>query len=153
MTDICEDPECPRKRKKLANDPVQEKYSWNGIPIDIEWPSGSVRKYVDSDYRVQMYCDYGYIRGTDSIDGEEVDVYVGPDKSSKRVFIITQLVTGTWEGKVPGTYDEDKVMLGFSDEEEARHVYILHTSERHFGGIDELTLKEFKDSYLKEAKE
>lgn len=137
----------------LANDEVKGVINWHGIPIDVEWPAGSVREYKDSDYRVQMYVHYGYVRNTDSADGEEVDVYVGPDHDSDKVFVITQLVTGTWEGKRPGEYDEDKVMLGFRDPEEARRVYILHTSEKAFGGIDEMSLKEFKRGYLKESKE
>lgn len=145
---------------RQANDEVQNKIDWNGIPIDIEWPKGTFREYEHGSAisgepgkarsKVPMYVDYGYIRETDSSDGEEIDVYVGNDPEVEQIYVIDQLVVpGSWEiedqGAEPGDHDEFKYMLGFNDEDEARDAYILHMTEDHYGGIMALPVEEFRE--------
>jgi hypothetical protein len=138
----------------VANDPIQERVEWHGVPIDVEWPKGSVREYTDDDtgavtFRKNMYCDYGYIRGTDTRDGEEIDVYLGNNPESAKVFVVDQLVVpDSYEeaqGAEPGEHDEWKYMIGFDTPEEAQHAYELHMTGGHYGGIAEFTVPEFLD--------
>lgn len=132
---------------RTANDPIKKSYDFSGIPIRIEWPKGSTRTWKNSDYKRLMKCDYGYIGKTEGNDGEEVDVYVGPGKSSKKVFEITQLK------KDNETYDEDKFMLGFHSEDEAVEAYLQHMDPEHFGGITELSWDEFEKMVRQNKKE
>ena len=138
---------------KIANDPVKKRVEWSGIPIDVEWPVGSVRVYTDDDtgeitFRKPMYVDYGYIRGTDSADGEELDVYIG-NAPEGPVYVIDQLVVpDSYEeeqGAEPGDHDEDKYMLGFESEREAMEAYQLHMTEEHFGGVYEMSFEQFQE--------
>jgi hypothetical protein len=65
-----------------------------------------------------MHFQYGYVRATEGTDGDHVDVYLGNNKFSDKVFIIHQQVPET------GAYDEDKVLLGFNSAVEAKTAYI-----------------------------
>ncbi len=123
---------------KLSNDPIKEKVDVGGVPVWIEWKKGETRQYKDKagkvKYRRLMKHHYGYIPDTKDADGEEIDVYVGPKRDSKKAWVIKQLKA---DGK---TFDENKVMLGFGSKEEAEASYDHHmggTKER-FGGIEEV---------------
>lgn len=130
---------------KEANDPIQKVVQIKGIIILVEWPKGSTRTWKGSDYKRKMRCDYGYIRGTEGADGEELDVYVGDDLESDVVFKIEQL-------KRNGSYDEDKYMVGFSTEEEAREMFALHMPEDQMGDVGEMSLEEFRELCPREAR-
>ena len=91
-----------------------------------------------------MTWPYGYIRGTRGNDKDHVDCLLGPHRKSTRVFVIHQLDTET------GEYDEDKVMLGWDEEEEAKDAYLSNYNRTDmFGDIEMLTLDEFKDLAFK----
>jgi len=124
---------------KVANDPVKKKLDYHGVPIDIEWPKGSVRHYKNSDFETKMKCDYGYIRKTEGEDGEDIDCYVGPNHASEKVWKIEQL-------KEDGSYDEDKFMLGFDKEDDAKYMYIAHMGEKKFGNIVEVPWEKFMET-------
>lgn len=117
--------------------------SVQGIPIAIENRKGSVRKGVDKDgheWRTKMKNPYGYIEGTKAKDGEEVDVYVGPDKDAPNAFIVHQ-------HKDDGTgFDEDKAMLAFRTEQEARKAYLAHYDDPKFlGPISNVPIERLKE--------
>lgn len=132
---------------KRANDPIQDVRDFDGIKVDIEWPAGSVREYPDSDYKRYMLYDYGYIRGVDGADGEELDCFVGDYKSPNKVFVIGQLA-GLWESentdKNLGDFDEYNVFLGFKDVDEAKDCFLLHYNAEEFGEVMEMDTDEFK---------
>jgi hypothetical protein len=130
---------------KLANDSLKKSYKVDGLDIGIEWPKGDTRKYKDG-FSQKMKADYGYIKNTKDNDGEELDVYVGPNKSSEKVFVIKQL-------KDSGAFDEHKVMLGYDSADEAKKSYLAHMPAKKLGSLEEMTLAEFKKTNLKEAKE
>lgn len=106
---------------------LQGHTTFQGLRVAIENRKGSVRAGVDKDgkpWRTKMQHPYGYIVGSKGADGEEIDVYVGPDKDADKVYVVHQ-------NKIDGkTYDEDKVMLGFSSKEEARQAYLAHYNEK-----------------------
>jgi hypothetical protein len=115
------------------------------MPIAIENRKGSVRKGVDKDgkpWRTEMKHPYGYVKGTKGADGEEVDVYVGPNKDAPNAFVVHQ-------HKGDGTgYDEDKVMLGFDTKEEAEKAYLAHYNDPKFlGPIKTVPVERLKELF------
>lgn len=118
---------------KLANDPVKDTVDYQGIKMDVEWPAGSIRSYDGQDtYVTHMKADYGYARGVDGNDGEELDIYLANrDSDSPIAYIIEQL-------KDDGSYDEDKIVLGVSSEGEAADVFLQHMPAYMLGDIREV---------------
>ena len=103
--------------------PQSHSVSWNGLDLIIQWPKGSVREGKDKDgklWRREMKCDYGYIEDTSAKgDKEGLDCYIGPSRDSEQVFVLEQL-------KQDGSFDEYKILLGFSSLEEAQEMYLSH---------------------------
>lgn len=125
-----------------------------GFEISIENAKGSVRRWYDPHGKetgsTKMYFDYGYIRKTRGTDGDHVDVYIGPNPESDRVFIVNQMkkpptdVKGSWT-----KFDEQKVMLAFKDAEAAKAAYLKQYDDpRFFGGMKELSVDDFKTKVL-----
>ena len=56
---------------------------------------------------------YGYVRRTEGADGEQVDVYVGPEPESDQIFVVDQVDADT------RIFDEHKIMLGYRSKEPA----------------------------------
>lgn len=132
--------------EKKANDPVKKTVDVNGIKIKIEWPIGSTRTYENDTITTKMRSDYGYLPKSTGDDGEEIDVYVGPNHSSKKVFVVQQLKKGTQEP------DEEKYMLGYDSSEEAKKSYLDHMPDEFFGSIKEISWDEFAKMVKQEQK-
>ena len=111
--------------------------------IAIENRKGSVRSGTDPDgkeWSVKMPFDYGYIKRTNGADGDAVDVFVGPDKKSERIFTINQT-----DDK--GKFDEHKVMMGFTDKKDAEKGYLSAYDKgwnQYEKKIIEMSIEEFK---------
>lgn len=102
-----------------------------GLMVFVEHPKGSTRtgKALDgSTWETPMLCDYGFFPQTVSVDGEEIDAYVGPDSEAPVAYVISQV-------RNDGTFDEPKVMLGFASELEAVRAYLAHCPGWCFGGV------------------
>lgn len=93
--------------------------------ITIENPAGSVRKGIDADgkeWSTTMANTYGYIKGTESVDGDHIDVFLHENMdmwNGRKVYVVDQTNTD-------GSFDEHKVMLGFNDKEEAMSAYLAN---------------------------
>lgn len=115
----------------------------HGLPISIENRRGSVRRWKTpngDEGKTKMQIPYGYIRGIKGADGDSLDVFVGPKKDSKKVFVVNQRQKGDFR-----KFDEHKVLLGFESEEEARKAYLAHyTDDKFLGSVTEMTVEEFK---------
>lgn len=123
---------------------LQGRTDFQGLPISIENKTGSKRHWYDVGEQkagvTVMKFPYGYVRGTLGTDGDEVDVYIGKNKASEKVFVITQ-------NKAPEfvKIDEQKVMLGFNSSEQAKLAYLAHMNKpKAFRAMKELTMDEFK---------
>lgn len=97
-----------------------------------------------------MHYDYGYLRQTEGTDGDHVDVYVGPNTKSEKVFVIDQnkkppyQVRGGWPD-----FDEQKVMLGFDSAKEAKAAYLKQYNDpRFFRSLKEMPMEEFRQKVL-----
>lgn len=116
---------------------------FQGLAISIENPTGSVRKSVDRDgheWRTKMVHAYGYIRGSKGVDKDHVDCYIGPNPDARHAYIVHQRKAGQWD-----RYDEDKVMLGFDTEAQAKTAYLKHYDDPRFlGPVTAMPMDEFK---------
>ena len=123
--------------------PLEGRTKIHGMDISIENKKGSVRSGVDKDgheWAIKMAYDYGYIRGTVGKDKDHVDVYIGNNPESEKVFIVHQ------NDPTTGKYDEDKVMLGFNSAKEAKAAYLRqYDRPGFFGEMVEMSIEEFKE--------
>lgn len=125
---------------------LQGRTAFRGLNISIENKKGTIRRGVDSDghkWAIKMHYDYGYIRGTEGVDGDHVDCYISDNIDAKNVYIIHQ--------KIPGTdkYDEDKCMLGFNTLADAKAAYLKqYDKPGFFGGVDTVPFELFKQKVL-----
>jgi len=120
-----------------------------GLDISIENPKGSTRTGISRKrkrWESVLKHHYGYIRRTEDKDGDQVDVFVGPDMESENVYVINQIDPAT------GDFDEHKVMLGFPTEKQARVGYLANYERgwKGLGSIQAMTMDEFK-TWLKEG--
>lgn len=136
---------CKELNKSLtwSGHKLQDRYNFNGLNISIENKKGTTRSGTDKDgheWHTYMNYDYGYIRGTEGVDGDQVDCYIGDNPDAKNVYIIHQ------NDPVTGKYDEDKCMLGFNTKEEAREAYLKQYDRPGFlGSMITMSFDDFKD--------
>lgn len=139
-------PKIPGKAALGADDHVQTRYQFAGLPIAVENPRGSTRTWQGEDGKVRgstvMLHDYGFIEGHMGSDGEELDCYVGPDETADNVHVVHQLKAPEYK-----KHDEDKLMLGFGSSNSAKAAFLAHRNdgEKSFGGMSVVPLERFKD--------
>jgi len=124
---------------------------FQGLPISIENRKGTYRHWYDPNKdekgKTKMELPYGYVRSSLGVDGDAVDVFVGPNQQSQKVFIVKQMKAPEYK-----TFDENKIMLGFDDPKVAKKYYLRHYNDkRFFGDMKEVSMDEFK-KLLKEKK-
>ena len=132
----------PSEAQKEAGNYKKGHVKIDGFEISIEQPKGSVRSGVDASgksWRQKMNNTYGYIRGTEGVDGDHIDVFLSDDPSQGDVFVVDQVNND-------GSFDEHKVMYGFNSEEEARQAYLSNYEDgwQGLGAITAVSKDEFK---------
>lgn len=134
----------PTPAQAEAGNYKKPRVQWHGLEIAIENPAGSVRE--GNGWRTKMKYDYGYVCRSEAVDGDEVDVYLGPDlDTAKTVYVVHQRKYGDWK-----KYDEDKVMLGFPSEAAARAAYLSQYDDPRFlGPITAMPIDEFVEKVRK----
>ena len=131
----------PSINQAKAGNYKKGKIKFNGFLITIENPKGSYRRGKDKDgheWKTLMHNDYGYFNRTVGKDGDAIDVFLGPNLKSEKIFPIDQFLNGE--------FDETKVMLGFNTAEDAKAAY-LSNYEKNWKGfkyITEIDLDTFK---------
>ncbi|MEX3764478.1 hypothetical protein [Paraburkholderia phenoliruptrix] len=132
----------PTPAQAAAGNYKKPRMTWHGLKIAIENPKGTVREGVDETgkaWRTVFEHAYGEISGTEGVDGDPVDVYLGPDESAEQVYIVRQMKRKRWD-----QYDEDKCMLNFPSLQAAKDAYMNHYDDpRFFGGIIAMPVEEF----------
>ena len=122
-----------------------------GLPFVLENGKGSTRSGVDKDgkaWSCMMAVDYGFIAGTLGEDGDEVDAFLADDctaDSTLPVYVIDQKRVDT------GAHDEQKLMIGFASEAEARKAY-LDSYEEGWDGIEAIRELPIEDVVAKVEK-
>lgn len=138
----------PTKAQKEAGNYRKGRVRLHGLEISIENPKGSTRSGVSPDgksWSRTMGDHYGYVRGSEGADGDQVDVYIGPKPESEIVFVIDQL-----DQKTRG-FDEHKCMLGYENRLQAARAYSQNFDRGwKVGPITAMTIDQFK-AWLKNA--
>ena len=134
----------PTDGQKEAGNYKKGHVKIDGFDVTIEQPKGSVRSGVDASGKAwsqEMHNTYGYIRGTEGVDGDHIDVFLSDhlDDWNGMVYVVDQV-------NQDGSFDEHKVMYGFNSEQEARDAYLSNYEEgwTGLGAITGVTREEFK---------
>lgn len=132
----------PTEAQKEAGNYKMGHMRIDGYDVTIENPNGSVRRGTDADgkqWEQEMHNTYGYIRGTEGVDGDHIDVFFSEDPSQGDVFVVDQV-------NKDGSFDEHKVMYGFPDIESARKAYLSNYEDgwQGLGAITPVSKEEFK---------
>lgn len=130
------------RQSSVPEDELGMKRDFAGLKVNVENPAGTDRCGVNDkgkEWRTKMKYDYGFVYSIKGIDGDALDVYLGPDQEAEKVYIVHQVVPET------GKFDEDKCMLGFESEDRAKEVYLDHyDSPEYFGSMSVIPFNEFK---------
>lgn len=132
----------PTEAQKEAGNYKKGHVKIDGYDVTIENPKGSVRRGTDASgkqWEQEMQNTYGYIRGTEGVDGDHIDVFFSEDPSQGDVFVVDQV-------NKDGSFDEHKVMYGFPDIESARKAYLSNYEDgwQGLGAITPVSKDEFK---------
>lgn len=132
----------PTEAQKEAGNYKKGHIRIDGYDITIEQPKGSVRSGVDENgnrWETKMNNTYGYIRGTESVDGDHIDVFLSDNPTEGNVYVVDQINQKT------GEFDEHKVMYGFGSMQEAIDAYLSNYSEGwKIGTVTDVSKDEFK---------
>lgn len=123
--------------ERTKNPPTRADFTYRGLPIHIETRAGQTRR--GKGWAIPMKYPYGEIPGTMGMDGDPVDVVVGPYDSDD-VYVVTmhdgQSVMHWPGGQCPACgnppnfclhdLDEQKVFLGFGSPLDAESVCQSH---------------------------
>lgn len=129
---------------KYASRKLHRRMKFRDFDISIETDKGRFRFWHDPHTKTRgktkMQHPYGYIRRTEGLDGDHVDVFVGPNEQAKYVYVITT-------NKAPAfkEIDEQKCMLGFDNAEDAKVAFHDHyTDTRFFRSMKAMPYAEFE---------
>lgn len=143
----------PSEAQKEAGNYRKGHVKIDGFDITIENPKGSVRSGVDGDgkpWSVTMNNTYGYIRGTEGVDGDHIDIFLGEHMEAPNVYVVDQV-------KQDGSFDEHKVMYGFNSALAAKRAYLKNYSAGWKGlgnitGVSKEVFREWIDSSHRKTK-
>lgn len=132
----------PTEAQKEAGNYKKGHIKVDGLDITIEQPKGSIRRGTDANgkqWESEMHNTYGYIRGTESVDGDHIDIFLSDNPTEGNVFVVDQI-------NKDGSFDEHKVMYGFPDMESAKRAYLSNYEEgwQGLGSITEVKKEDFK---------
>ena len=132
----------PTEAQKAAGNYKMEHRKVDGYNVSIENAKGSVRRGTGADgksWETTMQNDYGYIRGTQGVDGDHIDVFLSDTPEEGDVFVVDQV-------NEDGSFDEHKVMYGFPTEQAARYAYLSNYEPgwTGLGAITHVSKEEFK---------
>ena len=134
----------PTEAQKKAGNYKMGHVEIDGLQISIENPKGSMRRGKDPNgtpWEIEMKNTYGYIKGTTGVDGDKIDVFLSDNPTDGDVYVVDQYNTD-------GTFDEHKVMYGFTSASEAEVAYLSNYSADWAKGrkvvVTGVTREEFK---------
>lgn len=143
INDMCKNiDKNPSEKQKEAGNYKKAHITVNGFKITIENPKGGFRSGVSDDgkkWETKMNNHYGYFNTTEGKDGDHIDVFVGDDLESDKIFVVDQ-------NNKNGDFDEHKVMLGFDKISDAKKAYLSNYEKgwTGFGDITEINIDDFK---------
>lgn len=141
--DVRRNPGEPSPEQAEADTYKKPRVQWRGLTIAIENPAGSVRRGTNRhgvSWEIRMRYDYGEVVGSMGVDGDPVDIYLGPAlEDAPMVYVVHQRKVGRWD-----EYDEDKCMAGFLTEEDAKQAFLSNYNDPRFlGPVTAMPVDEF----------
>ena len=132
----------PTEAQKKASNYKMAHINFGGFKITIENPKGSKRYWKDEKGKTGFNLiknHYGYFSNSLGHDGDHVDVFLGDNQESDKVYVVDQNFKD-------GTFDESKVMLGFNSKKEAKEAYLSNFTKdwKGFGKITGVNKSFFK---------
>lgn len=137
----------PTEAQKEAGNYKKGHVRVGTFDISIEQPKGSVRSGVDANgkkWETTMQNTYGYIRGTEGVDGDHIDVFLSDDIdgwNGRKAFVVDQY-------NEDGSFDEHKVMLGFNEAADAETAYFANYdkdwAKKHKTVVPPVNLEDFE---------
>lgn len=132
----------PTPEQLKSGDYPKKKRKWRSLTVALENEEGSVRRGTNrsgEDWEVRMKFAYGEIMDTEGVDGDPVDCFIGPDPDAEFVYIVHARKYGKWD-----RYDEDKCMLDFSSEDDAKAAFLsCYNDPRFLGPVTTMPVDEF----------
>jgi hypothetical protein len=108
-----------------------------GLGVVIETPAGAARQFKNGS--IVLKNSYGYITGSEGVDGDSVDCFLGPSQEAANVYVVHA------QNPESLVFDEDKVMLGFASPQAARAAFLANYSQpEFFGSMEAVPLERFK---------
>lgn len=143
----------PTDAQKEAGNYKKGHIKLSGMDVSIENPAGSERRGKSpegKEWSSKINHDYGYIRGTKGADAyrgnntDQLDVFMNPgikEDESRDVFIVNQKDPKT------GKFDEHKIMVGFTNKNEAAKAYFSNYEKGWKGmkSIVRMPMDKFKE--------
>lgn len=119
--------EAPQPKTDDAT-PTKRILKWNGFEIGLQYLPFEKR------HGLVLPAGYDHFRKTRGADGMAVDVYVGTQLSSSKVFVVDQLINGE--------FDEEKMVIGVERMEDAISIYTSAMPREMMGGVREIRLED-----------
>jgi hypothetical protein len=89
-----------------------------------------------------MKHPYGYISRTEGADGDEVDVFLGPNEQADKVYVVhTKEINSQ-------SFSEDKLFIGFNGADDAIDAFFANydaKAKQLLAGIETIPLSELRD--------
>jgi len=123
--------------------PRRERRDFHGVPVIIEFRKGDVKPGHDPEdgFGFEQLADYGFIPGTTTNEeGEGLDVYIGPDPESERVFVVALMRPHETD-----VFMEYKVLLGWDSHHAAMHFCKAQYFDDMIGLLYEMTIPDLVD--------
>jgi hypothetical protein len=118
---------------------------WAGLDVSFEAPAGGTRRGINRETKEAWEgtvgpAPYGYIRGVKAKDGQQLDLFMGNNPQSGRVFVLDE------NDKTTGQYRQAKVMGGFDTPQDAMAAYLGMSGKTQgmVRAVREFTVPEFK---------
>ncbi len=118
---------------------------WAGLPISLEAPAGGVRKGINKrtgkPYEGRVGAATGFIPGVKGADGDDLDVYIGPNPENPNVWVLDEVDAKTKK------FRQTKSFIGFNGPAEAVDAYLKtdNKSAEQIGGLTPMLRPQFVD--------
>ena len=118
----------------------------HGLKISIENPKDSIRRGKDKNgkpWANKLAGDYGFFTGTEAIDGDDIDVFIGEDLGSEFVTVI--------DHHFDGKFDESKFVICCDAQAKAEKIYLdSYQKGWKLGDVSTTTVQQLKE-WLKDG--
>jgi HK97 family phage prohead protease len=125
--------------RQKRNRRTSKTITHQGFTVRVEYPTGAVIEGVDDagmPFSTVYAADYGYFPKVRAVDGDDLDVFVGSQPDGPMAYVVDQLKGGT--------YDQPKVMLGYSSPAQAKDAFLSHRPGSMYGGMSQTPVESLR---------